>query len=78
MRAGSHHSDEPHSGQKWNATSKPLAEGRAKTFAVPSINVTHSRGKKAATLNSEPVRRWQSKQWQSETLEGSPVQRSTS
>src|SRR3546814_6097489 len=30
-------------------------------------------GEKAATLKSDQVRLWQSKQWQSDTLAGSPV-----
>jgi len=75
MRAASHHSDEPQSGQKQNVTSNPLAEGRVNDMNVPWVRSTSSRGKKAATLNSDPVRRWQSRQWHIETFDGSPTQR---
>src|SRR3546814_5083768 len=71
------YSDDPQSGQKWKDTSRPLADGRLNALA-PAGSSTQSREKKAATLKSDPVRLWQSKQWQSDTLAGSPVQVRTS
>ncbi len=45
-RSGSHQSDDPHSGQKWKETSKPLADVRLNALATPAVTATSARGKK--------------------------------
>src|SRR5215469_10089262 len=69
-RSGSHHIVDPHTLQKWKVTSKPLSDPRLNWVDDPSAIVTCSLAKKAAMLKTEPVRRWQSRQWQSEILAG--------
>ena len=58
--------------------SEQLSDPRRNRFDDPPKTVTCSLAKKAPTPKAEPVRRWQSKQWQSDTLAGSPLQRITS
>ncbi len=52
----------------------PLSPRRANGVARPSMAVTCSRRKRACTPKTLPARRWQSRQWQMETLVGSPSQ----
>jgi hypothetical protein len=66
---------EPHLGQKWKASQVPLSAWRRKVLRSPSVAAICSRGKKALAPNTEPVRRWQARQWHDETMLGAPVMR---
>ena len=57
--------------QKKNERSSPSSDVRMYSVASPSIR-TCSRGQRACIANALPVRRWQARQWQIETLTGSP------
>ncbi len=57
MRSGSQYSVDPQSGQKWKSTCVPTTELRMKFFDLPCATFTASRRKKAAMLNTLPVRR---------------------
>jgi len=77
-RSGSHHTVDPHTPQKWEVTAEPLSDPRLNWDGDPCATVTCSLAKNAPMPKSEPVRRWQSRQWQSDTAAGSPLQRITS
>jgi hypothetical protein len=55
-------------------TAKPLSDWRSNTLEEPST-VVAAVLKNAAIPKALPVRRWHSRQWQSETFAGSPSQR---
>jgi hypothetical protein len=62
MRSGSQKTVDPQSGQKWKVTGFPAAESRVNDFDEPWTTLIVPRSKKAAMLNTLPVRRWQSTQ----------------
>ena len=53
----------------------PLSACRRKVLRSPSVATICPRGKKAWAPNSEPVRRWQARQWHDETMLGAPAVR---
>src|SRR5437868_12454274 len=64
---------EPQVGQKWKVRNRPLSAARRKVRSLPSIATIWVRAKKEVDPNTAPVRRWQAKQWQDETIVGSPA-----
>ncbi len=64
---------DPHAGQKWNVRNRPLSPARRKVRSFPSTETIWLRAKNAVEPNTEPVRRWQAKQWQDDTSCGSPA-----
>jgi len=55
---------EPHSGQKWRVSSRPLSARFVKPFGTPDVIRRSARRSRTPTLNALPVQRRQSSQWQ--------------
>jgi hypothetical protein len=68
-----HQTVDPQVGQKRKVARVPSSPKRDQVLASPSAR-TCSVGNQPVQPNGEPVRRWQSRQWHTERLTGSPSQ----